>query len=271
MTLFELFQSIKNSLEPVAQEESTQQARLIICNVLKMDMAKFLLSYDRKISDSEQAEIQAIVEKRLTGYPLQYIFGVADFFGLEFLVNESALIPRQDTETLVEIALNQIKKNDYKTILDMCCGSGCIGITLSVLGNAHATLSDISPDCIALSQQNAKKLNVNNVEFVVSDMFKNITGTFDLITINPPYLTQNDMEGRQTETTFEPEIALFGGTDGLDFYRRIASEYKSFLNENGTLLLEIGAEQGEAMKQLFPDSQIMQDANRVDRVAAVEG
>ncbi|NLB61750.1 MAG: peptide chain release factor N(5)-glutamine methyltransferase [Clostridiales bacterium] len=269
MTLFKLFQSIKLSLEPVAKEESTQQARLIICHVIKMDMAKFLLSYDLKLSESEQAEINSIVEKRLTGYPLQYIFGTHDFFGLEFLVNESALIPRQDTETLVEIALNQIKQNGYKTILDMCCGSGCICITLSVIGNVHATLSDISPDCIDLSQQNAKKLNASNIDFITSDLFKNITGTFDLITINPPYLTKGDMDNRQTETTFEPEIALFGGTDGLDFYRRIASEYKSFLNSNGTLLLEIGAEQGEAIKKLFPNSQIVKDANGVDRVAVI--
>lgn len=270
MTLFELYTSIKLRLEPVALEEAEQQARLIICHALKIDMTQLLLNYNRQISQSEQAEVERIVEKRLTGYPLQYIFKTVEFYGLEFYVNDSVLIPRQDTETLVEIALPKIREMNYKTLLDMCCGSGCIGITLSVLGNVSATLADISSACIELSRKNAQNLGVRNIELIVSDLFDSISGKFDIITVNPPYLTQAEMQSRQQETAFEPELALFGGIDGLDFYRRIASTYKNYLNPNGALMLEIGCNQGEAVKALFDNAHIVQDINGLDRVIIVE-
>ena len=187
-----------------------------------------------------------MLARRLAGEPLQYILGEWELMGLPFRVDARALIPRQDTETLVEAALGLIKERGYRTVLDLCCGTGCIGISLAALSGAAVTLADISADALALARENAEKNGVC-ARVTETNLFSNIKRSFDLIACNPPYLSDADMAALQREVRFEPALALYGGADGLDFYRRIRTEYAAHLNPGGALLLEVGFGQAAAV------------------------
>ena len=226
--------------------------------------AKFLLE-----ASGDDGWLREAVRRRLAGEPLQYILGEWEFMGLPFLVGPEALIPRQDTETLCEAALRWLKTRPGAFVLDLCCGSGCIGVSLAKLSGAKVAFADVSPDALALARRNARKNGVDGV-FYESDLFARVSGAFDLIVCNPPYLTAAEMASRQKELTFEPALALFGGEDGLDFYRRLAAEWEKHVAPGGLLLLEIGASQGEAVGELFPGAKIMKDICGLDRVALVE-
>ena len=239
------------ALAPAAGEEAGIEAR-------------FLLDASR-----DEAWLRQAIKRRLTGEPLQYILGEWAFMGLPFLVGRSALIPRQDTETLCEAALSWLKGRPGAKALDLCCGTGCIGVSLGKLGGAHVTFGDISPKALSLARQNAEKNGVDGV-FYESDLFKAIPGTYDLVACNPPYLTAAEMENCQKELTFEPALALYGGVDGLDFYRRMADQWEAHVAPGGLLLMEIGASQGEAVQRLFPGARILKDIRGLDRVAWVE-
>ena len=226
--------------------------------------AKFLLA-----ASEDEAWLREAVLRRLNGEPLQYILGEWAFMGLPFFVGPGALIPRQDTETLCEAALGYLRNRPGATVLDLCCGTGCIGVSLSRLSGAKAAFSDISPEALALAKRNAKRNGVDGA-FYESDLLARVPGVYDLIACNPPYLTANEMSHRQRELTFEPSLALFGGEDGLDFYRRLAGEWEGHVTPGGVLLLEIGCTQGAAVQKLFPGARILKDICGLDRVAWVE-
>ena len=226
--------------------------------------AKFLLE-----ANADDAWLRQAVERRLSGEPLQYILGEWEFMGLPFIVGPEALIPRQDTETLCEAALSWLKTRPGARVLDLCCGTGCIGVSLAKLGGARATFADISPEALALAQRNAGKNGVAG-DFYESDLFDAVAGVYDLVACNPPYLTADEMASCQRELTFEPALALYGGADGLSFYRRLAAQWADRVVPGGLLLMEIGAGQGEAVKGLFPNAKILKDVRGLDRVAWVE-
>ena len=226
--------------------------------------ARFLLEASR-----DEAWLRQAVARRLKGEPLQYILGEWEFMGLPFFVGPEALIPRQDTETLCEAALPWLRERPGARVLDLCCGTGCIGISLAKLGGARAAFADISPDALALTKRNAG-LNGVDGDFYESDLLSNVPGVYDLIACNPPYLTGAEMADRQKELTFEPALALYGGEDGLAFYRRLAATWEKHAASGGLLLLEIGASQGAAVQTLFPDARILKDICGLDRVAWVE-
>ena len=188
-----------------------------------------LLSRQSDIFPGEYEKmLEEMLARRLAGEPLQYILGEWELMGLPFRVDARALIPRQDTETLVEAALGLIKERGYRTVLDLCCGTGCIGISLAALSGAAVTLADISVDALA------------------------------------------DMAALQREVRFEPALALYGGEDGLDFYRRIRTEYAAHLNQRGALLLEVGFGQAAAVCALFGENAyVLRDLCGVERVVAV--
>ncbi len=238
-------------LAPAAGEESEIEA-------------KFLLESSR-----DEAWLRQAVQRRLAGEPLQYILGEWEFMGLPFIVGPGALIPRQDTETLCEAALKWLKSRPGARVLDLCCGTGCIGVSLSKLGGAQAAFADISPEALSLARRNAQKNGVDGA-FYESDLLERVPGVYDLIACNPPYLTAAEMESCQRELTFEPALALYGGEDGLDFYRRLAAEWAAHVAPGGLLLMEIGCTQGTAVRELFPDAKIMKDIRGLDRVAWVE-
>ena len=226
--------------------------------------AKFLLEASR-----DEVWLRQAVTRRLSGEPLQYILGEWEFMGLPFFVGPGALIPRQDTETLCEAALTWLKDRSGATVLDLCCGTGCIGVSLAKLGGARAAFADISPEALALARCNAERSGVAGA-FFESDLFADVPGVYDLIACNPPYLTAAEMENCQRELTFEPALALYGGEDGLAFYRRLADEWQEHTAPGGRLLMEIGCSQGAAVKALFPGAAVLKDICGLDRVVCVE-
>ena len=227
---------------------------------------------DRNISVSggKIDKINALAKERESGRPLWYVLGTCDFYGYEFKVDERALIPRPETEELVETAIGLLTADDC--VLDLCTGSGCIAISVKLKTNASVTASDVSEDALSLARENAAALKAD-VNFIKSDLFENIDGKFSMIITNPPYIKSEDIERLQTEVKdFEPKIALDGGEDGLDFYRKIATQSKPRLFDGGVVLAEIGAEQGEAVKNLFEENgftaKVFKDISGNDRVVA---
>ncbi len=227
------------------------------------------LSSERMIAPSESKKIKEIADKRLTGRPLWYIVGDTEFFGCKIKVDERALIPRPETELLADYTVKSVEDGDK--VLDMCTGSGCIAISVArrcAKRRVSVTAADISDAAIMLARENAQ-LNGVNVDFVQSDLFTNVRGRFNVIVCNPPYIRSDEIASLQKEVReFEPRIALDGGADGLDFYRRIAKSIRSYLARDGVLLLECGEGQTEEILKIFGKcSYVMpiKDLSGVDR------
>ena len=231
------------------------------------------LKKDRQVLPSESKKINEIVEQRLTGRPLWYIFGDTEFYGLKIKVDERVLIPRPETELLADAVIKSAEK-DYK-ILDLCTGSGCIAIAVAKnckhLG-VQVTASDISDAAIMLAKENAAEHKVK-INFVVGDLFRNARGRYNIIVCNPPYIKSGEIPNIQREVReYEPRVALDGGEDGLDFYRRIAEEVQSHIAKEGMLIMECGEGQTEAVLSLFKKrdyAMVMKDYSGVDRFVKI--
>lgn len=245
-------------------------AWLLLEMVAKIDRSFYFMHTNEEVDPEVLTEYERVVEKRAEHVPLQYITGEQEFMGMTFKVNSNVLIPRQDTETLVEETLKVIEPQ--MEVLDLCTGSGCI--LLSILKNAptvKGTGSDISKQALLVAKENAK-LHELDAEWVRSNLFDNVSGSFDVIVSNPPYISQAVIPTLMPEVVqFEPLQALDGGLDGLDFYRKITEEAPNYLKENGYLFFEIGYDQGEVVKQLmldagFKDVAIIKDLAGNDRV-----
>ena len=230
----------------------------------------------RKISEDEANQYWKYIEKRAQRIPLQHITGSQEFMGYEFLVNEHVLVPRQDTESLVEEALKVIKPD--MNILDMCTGSGCILISLlkyamerKHVPRLQAVGADISEDAIAVAKENGQRLEVP-VTWIQSDLFENVSDKFDLIVSNPPYIRTEVIQGLEDEVKLhDPWIALDGHEDGLYFYRKIVNESISHLNEGAWLMFEIGYDQAADVSRLMEDTgfcnvYVKKDLAGLDRV-----
>lgn len=207
-------------------------------------------------------------EERKQGRPLWYVIGNADFYGFTFKVDERVLIPRPETEELCLLALSVIK--DESKVLDLCTGSGAIAITIALKSQAKVTASDLSEGAIEIAKENAL-LNEASVEFIQSDLFENIQESFDVIISNPPYIPTADIQTLDDVVkNYEPTIALDGGEDGLDFYRKIALQASDKLNEKGYLLIEFGIGQAQAIVEIlqenFTDIQVKKDINGIERM-----
>lgn len=251
-------------LSPVTEEHEAE-ARIIISDLTGLPIGRINIEAP-PLSTALRERIEGIVKRRAQGEPLQYILGKWEFMGLPFYTRPCALIPRQDTETLCEEAL----AIGGRTLLDLCCGTGCIGVSLAKLGGFEVTFGDISRDCIDLARENAA-LNGVAGSFVLTDMFGNISGSYDMICINPPYIPTSHLALLQAEVKREPALALDGGADGLDFYRRIARDYAAHLNPGGALLMEVGAGQAEDVAAMFPNERRIKDICGIERVVTVRG
>ena len=234
-----------------------------------LDIKRDELKNERMVLSSESKRIHGIVEQRLTGRPLWYIIGDTEFNGCTIKVDERALIPRPETEILADYAIKSIEDGDK--VLDLCTGSGCIAVSIAkhcAGKRVSVTASDLSDASLMLAQENAK-LNEVNVEFVRSDLFTSVRGRYNVIVCNPPYVKSGDIPKLQKEVrAFEPKIALDGGADGLDFYRRIAKSVRSYLAKDGVLLLECGEGQTDEILKLFEKrdyAMVMKDLAGVDR------
>ena len=236
----------------------------------KIDRNYYYMHMDDEITKEQLEEYEWALKKRAEHIPLQYIVGEAEFMGLPFKVNSSVLIPRQDTETLVEEAL-KVAKPGMK-VLDMCTGSGCIIISILYHGKElEGYASDISRHAINVAKENAK-LNQVAVSFETGDLFDHIKGKYDIIVSNPPYIRTEEIAKLMPEVqNFEPFNALDGKEDGLFFYRKIVEQAGDYLNSGGHLLFEIGHDQGQEVSELmvqagFKDVRVIKDLAGKDRV-----
>ena len=225
---------------------------------------------DELIKEDEEKQFRDALKKRSNHVPVQQITGKQEFMGLEFHVNEHVLIPRQDTEILVEEVLKELQ--DGYQILDMCTGSGCILLSLLHYSNDCIGIgADISKQAIDVARENAKVLNIN-ATFIESNLFEKIYGRFDIIVSNPPYIRSDIIPTLMEEVKdFEPLIALDGREDGLFFYHQIIDNSKEYLNNGGKLFFEIGYDQGKAVgdymkKNGFKDVSVVKDYSLLDRI-----
>jgi release factor glutamine methyltransferase len=225
-----------------------KEARLILAFVLNVNIEKLILiSKDDELDEDIVGNYLSLLDKRIRGIPYAYLINNREFMGLDFYVDENVLIPRPDTEILVQCVIDLKKKN----ILDLCTGSGCIAISIAKnIKDANVYASDISEKAIEIAKQNAKN-NFVDVRFFISNLFENIDEKFDVIVSNPPYIKTNVIKELEKEVKSEPNIALDGGVDGLDFYRKIITDAKKYLNNNGYLALEIGYDQKDEVYNLL--------------------
>lgn len=237
--------------------------------VTGMSRASYFLEKYNRPSDEEIRKYEELLEKRISHIPLQHITGRQEFMGLDFMVSEDVLCPRQDTETLVESVLEY---TSGRKVLDVCTGSGCIAVALMKLGNASCCDAvDLSEAALDIAKQNAE-FNGVSINFIKSDMFEKIDGKYDIIVSNPPYIRPDVIETLMPEVReHEPLMALDGGSDGLDFYRIIAAQSKEHLEENGILAVEIGYDQWEDVLELFRQNGFrdivrIKDLSQNDRV-----
>ncbi|NLD59432.1 MAG: peptide chain release factor N(5)-glutamine methyltransferase [Clostridiales bacterium] len=226
----------------------------------------------RELSEAEEARLEELLARRLSGEPTQYVLGLAYFMGFEFFVDRRVLIPRQDTEVLVEKALKLLSALPGPRVLDLCAGSGAIGLSIAKLHpGACVTLTDISAGACAVIEENRARLGAG-AEILCGDLFEPVRGrAFDLIACNPPYVETGALANLQPEVRREPALALDGGPDGLGFYRRIGAACREHLSPGGQLLLEIGSEQAEAVQEIFGGGEVYRDLCGRDRVIQIRG
>ena len=259
MTAPELYFHAKKIFECNNIESASFEAMCILEHVFGKKLSVLLLEKPTA-SEEQKNTVNNLAYRRICGYPLQYLLGKWEFFGLPFYVGEGVLIPRQDTETLVETVL-KIKLPENPKILDLCSGSGCIGVSLALnIKNADVTAVEISDKAAEYIKKNAE-LNNTDLNIVKDDVMSEKTAAIfsgiDAIVCNPPYLTAEDMKSLQKEVTFEPETALFGGKDGLDFYRSITKIWKDCLKSGGILAYEIVMGQEDAVMKILEENNFI--------------
>ncbi len=248
-----------------------RDAQLLITGILDMSVTDYMLSGHKEIASDKVNTIRIGAKRILSGEPLQYVVGLTEFMSLKFRVCEGVLIPRPDTETLVEKAIEVIGEKPL-SVLDIGTGSGCVAISItSYCKNSNVTSVDISEKALEIAHGNAK-LNRVNIKFKKCDIMTEMPkGTFDVIVSNPPYIPTDIIDGLDVNVRdFEPRLALDGGGDGLDFYRRITKIAPSLLNAGGTLLYEVGHDQAEDVKAImennFKDIEIIKDLCGIERI-----
>lgn len=252
--------------------EAQLDARLLLEEVCGTDHNTLLCHGDREVSEAEEEQYRKALEQRAVHVPLQHLLGYQDFMGLRFQVNEHVLIPRQDTEILVEEAMRYL--HDGMRILDLCTGSGCILLSLLHYSNdCEGTGVDISQEALQVAALNAELLGIK-ADFLKSDLYEKVTGKFDLLVSNPPYIERKVIPTLMEEVReYDPYIALDGGEDGLDFYRRIIGGAQDYLKRGGQILMEIGSGQAKAVSELlreagFNEIDVCRDFAGLDRVVS---
>lgn len=253
-------------------EDANLDAWLLLEYVSGISRSWYFVHEDEEISENDIEEYQILIEQRGKHIPLQQLTKEAYFYGMKFFVNENVLIPRQDTEVLVEQVLSLSKGKENLKLLDMCTGSGCILLALLAnLKQASGTGVDLSEKALEVAQRNSKELGIE-VSWVQSDLFDKVSGSYDIIVSNPPYIETSVIEGLMDEVKlYEPRMALDGTEDGLFFYREITMQAGKYLKNNGILAFEIGYNQGKAVSEFMKENgykevQVLQDLAGLDRV-----
>ena len=270
MTLREAYEYGQKRLQTAEIEDAVIDAWYLLEFVTGISRAMYFLRMNENMAPEQEEQYKNYLETRANHIPLQHITGVQEFMGLEFCVNEHVLVPRQDTEVLVESVLEVLTPG--MDVLDMCTGSGCIIISLAKLGKAvKATGVDISEEALKVAKKNVEKLEAE-VALLHSDLFENVDGKYDVIVSNPPYIRTAVIKELKEEVKFhDPFLALDGKEDGLFFYRKIVDESLNYLKPSGKLYFEIGHDQGEDVKQLMENAgffnvTVKKDLAGLDRV-----
>ena len=277
-TLQTIYREGKEQLELSGVPDADLDAWYLLEFVTGISKARYYGNPEAGIDEREALKYRDVIRQRAERIPLQHITGEQEFMGFSFQVDEHVLIPRQDTETLVEEALGVLKPK--MEILDLCTGSGCILLSLLKLGEKQGiaglkgTGADISREALKVAEENGRRLEIpeDRVAWVRGDLFENLEGPFDLLVSNPPYIPSGELSGLQEEVRLhDPALALDGHEDGLYFYRRIAAEAGKYLRDGAYLMLEIGWDQGEAVSTLlevagYREVEVKKDLSGNDRV-----
>lgn len=276
MTLEEAYGYGKKVLEEHGIGDASVDAWILLEHITEISRAMYYVNPKQEITSEQKIQYEYFIEQRARRIPLQHLTKEQEFMGLTFEVNEKVLIPRQDTEILVETVLEDLEPN--MRVLDVCTGSGCILISLLKMlqdGRGQDTVKgvgvDISKEALEVAEKNARKHNTEAV-FLQSDLFENVEGMYDIIVSNPPYIKTEEIEKLEDEVKlYDPMLALDGKEDGLYFYRKIIKESRKYLKKNGKLYFEIGHTQGEEVKTLmeeegFSDVREKKDLAGLDRV-----
>jgi release factor glutamine methyltransferase len=271
VTVLEAIQKSTEFLAKKGVESPRLQAELLLAHLLKMPRMKLYLSFERALAPAETDALRELVKRRGRREPLQHITGSVSFCGLEIAVNRQALVPRPETELLAELGWQFLSTLNPQpsTALDFGTGTGCIAIALAVkCPNAKITATDVSAEALALAGENVARHNVaGQIQFFRGDGFAAFSTdeTFDLIISNPPYIPTGEIATLQPEVRdFDPRAALDGGADGLDFYRRLGREAKSFLKPDGRIMLEFGDGQDGAIRKIFEAEKWIVEAVKED-------
>ena len=269
-----LFAKALDLLKSSGIENVEYDIKAILTDTFGLDLNKFILDMDNEFEPDKDLEAKYLsrIEKRKMHIPLQYIINKQNFYGLDFYVDESVLIPRYDTENIVDRIVKDCKENKCLSVLDLCTGSGCIAVSLKKNGFEKVYAADISDKALAVAKHNAK-LNNADIIFLQSDLYENFPKEIrvDIIVSNPPYISTDKIAELETQVKdFEPKLALDGGKDGLDFYKKILKLSKDFINKSGRIYLEIGYDQAKevvdlAKKEGYYNIQIIKDLSGRDR------
>ena len=280
MKIRELLLEGENTLKDAEKISARNDALLLLSFLLNMDRGKMFLAFENDAPESLIERYREVIHQRAAGVPLQHITGISEFMGLAFKVTPEVLIPRNETELLVEEALKLISPN--MKVLELCTGSGCIALSILKLYNSvSVTAADISEGAIYVAKENAKNMGIpigkdsGKIELVQGDLFEPVEGSYDLIIVNPPYIKSGDIKDLMKEVReHDPVIALDGGADGLYFYRRLFYEAKDYMNDEAYLLLEIGQDQAKEVLELAGESyhniKVMKDYSQMDRIVQMQ-
>ena len=273
MTIFEAYNSTKKKLEAAGVRDFVFEAKQIIMQVTGFTPTQILTDYNKQLTDFQENNLVAIVHQREVHYPLQYIFGNWDFYGRTFKVGVGVLIPRADTEVVVETAIQSVSDTKAPKILDLCAGSGCIGITLGLeIPDSEVTLVEKYDEALRYTVENVK-INNSKAKILKGDVFETPQfekESFDLVVSNPPYIPLDEMKYCSPEVKFEPETALLAEDEGLEFYKAIIENFTPPIKKGGKLCFEVGFKQAEKVRDLlyakgFRDIKIKNDLNGIGR------
>ena len=277
MKIQQLLKEGYTALKEVNIETYMLDTKFLLSKVLNKDLLFLLTNRDYEVNKIEEENFSALIAERKTKKPIKYILGECEFMGVKLFIKEGVLIPRPDTEILVEEAIKEVKNKGYKNIADVCTGSGAIGASVAAfINNIHVKCYDISEVALEVAEKNVNLLKLSDrVEVIKSDLLQrpiNNGERFDMIVSNPPYIKEDVIESLMEDVrNFEPHLALNGGIDGLSFYRRIVKQSKKILNSCGMIIFEIGYDQGEEVSLLLEEAdychiEIIKDLAGNDRV-----
>lgn len=277
-TLYSTYREAVKKLSEAGCDSPEFDAQQLVSFCFGMNKTQLLMNSGSSVDEVKLIHFTDCVNRRCTHEPLQYIIGMWDFHKFSFKVGEGVLIPRPETEMLVDFAVDKIRRNNYSVVFDLCCGSGCIGLSIAKLcPEVKVYCADVSDEALEFTRKNKELLGADNVTVMKTDILES-TGFLglprpDIVLSNPPYIRSDEIAGLQTEVGFEPRLALDGGDDGLKFYRALSEIWYPFINRGGYLAMECGEDQAEDIVSLFVNKadkgRVIKDDAGLDRVVVI--